>query len=87
MTTCHSNSGQNLIIGMRNKAPVIESVDLVLQYCSIIFILFTKQMVKMVNNLPLELFILGPLEKKVILKGLFVIPFDYTYMHLFKFVL
>ena len=51
MITCRSNSGQNLIIGIRNKAPVIESVGLVLQYCSIIFILFTKQMVKMVNNL------------------------------------
>ena len=41
-------------------------------------------MVKMVNNLPLELFILGSLEREIILKELLVIPYDYTYNLLFK---
>ena len=41
----------------------------------------------MVNNLPLELFILGSLEREIILKELLVIPYDYTYKQLFKFVI
>ena len=34
-----------------------------------------------------NLFILGPPERNIILKELLVIPFDYTYMQLFIFVL